>query len=187
MKKFILLFLILLSCMTSRAQEIHYSVYTVGSDCNGASNGRAAVNVVSENPPYTYQWQGIPATGNSATGLAPGTYQLTVTDSAGADTTLNITIAEIKCVITAEMAFTPNGDGYNDSWSVYELEHYSNHLVLVYNRWGQKVFEQSGVYEPWEGRDLLGVPVPDSSYFYIIYGNRDDEESIIKGTVTIIR
>jgi gliding motility-associated-like protein len=127
------------------------------------------------------------ATANFIEGLAAGEYTVSIADSLENDTLVHITINEDPCDITPMILFTPNGDGINDSWLIYNIEHYPDNLILVYNRWGQKVFEHSGSYEPWEGKDLLGIPAPDNSYFYIIYKDKTDEHSILKGSVSILR
>jgi gliding motility-associated-like protein len=169
------------------AQEIDFSVFIRHSDCNGANNGKSEINILPpENPPYTYLWSSGD-TNHIVTGLSPGNYSVTVTDSAGNDTLINITINEIPCLIAADDAFTPNSDGYNDTWSISEIENYPDNRILVYNRWGQKVFDSKGMYKPWDGRDLFGASLPDNSYFYVIYGDSKDESSIVKGTVSIIR
>lgn len=60
--------------------------------CNGAANGSASVNV-SAVTSYTVNWSNG-ATGTSVTGLGPGSYGATVTDSAGCTQAVTITISE---------------------------------------------------------------------------------------------
>lgn len=170
----------------SYAQQIHFTLATRNSDCNGTNNGEAAISVVQEHPPYTYLWN-TGSTSTSINNLAPGNYSVMVTDSSGQDSLVHITIAEISCLLGAGLVFTPNGDGYNDTWPLSNIEFYPENLILVYNRWGQKVYEHHGAYEPWDGKDLFGNPLPDNTYYYVIYGDKKDEKSIIKGTVSIIR
>jgi gliding motility-associated-like protein len=186
--KSVLSIFILCFCLgtISFGQDIHYSLQVINSNCNGFNDGSIQLNVVQENPPYTYLWN-TGSTGSVITNLAPGNYSVTVSDSTGNDSLISITVTEKPCTLAVEIVFTPNSDGHNDTWEIANIEYYSDNLVLVYNRWGQKVFEHSGQYEPWDGRDLLGVPVPDNSYFYIVYGDRKDEKSIVKGCVSIIR
>jgi gliding motility-associated-like protein len=173
--------------IAAAAQDIHYTLQTRDSNCNGFNDGRAVVNVTQLHPPYTFLW----STGSAdhiVNDLAPGTYSVTVTDSTGNDTLISVAIGERTCDIAAKLAFTPNADGINDTWTIASLEYYPDNLILVFNRWGQKVYEHSGAYtDPWDGRDLLGIPVPDNAYFYIIYGDKKDEKSIVKGNVSIIR
>lgn len=87
-----------------------------------------------------------------------------------------------------ENIFTPNGDGYNDVWSIANYQYFSSALVLVYNRWGQKVYEHDGLYHiPWDGKDLFGAEAPDATYYYIIYKDQKEKDKYIKGSVSIVR
>jgi gliding motility-associated-like protein len=176
----------ILSGMSVSAQDISYTLYVKGSQCNGANNGFAQVNATGLNPPFSYSWS-TGATGNAVDGLPPGDYTVLITDATLNDTLVYISIGEAQCPISPEYAFTPNGDGYNDNWAIGNIQFYPNNKILIYNRWGQKVYEHKGEYEPWDGRDLLGIPVPDASYFYIIFGDKGDESTIKKGSVSILR
>ena len=60
--------------------------------------------------------------------------------------------------------------------------------VRVFNRWGSPVFESSGrTYEPWDGRDTKGNPLPMDSYHYIIRLKISGKQYQYKGSVTIVR
>ena len=66
-------------------------------------------------------------------------------------------------------AITPNGDGINDTWTIVNIERYSNAYVSVYNRLGNKVFSSIGYANDWNGvyqnqRERL----PAGSYYYQI-------------------
>ena len=185
MTRYSILFLLFV-VNTMNAQDIEYTLHITDASCNGIINGKANVIVDDTHPPYTYLWN-TGSTTHSVTDLPPGDYSVTVTDSAGNDTLIAVRINEAHCHVSPEQAFTPNGDGHNDSWTIGYIEYFPDNLILVYNRWGQKVYEHRGAYEPWDGKDLLGVPVPDNSYFYIIYEDNKQESSIIKGCVSILR
>ncbi|WP_200911945.1 SprB repeat-containing protein, partial [Pedobacter sp. Hv1] len=62
--------------------------------CNGGNNGSATVNVSGGTTPYTYSWAPSGGTAATATGLAAGTYTVTVTDNAMVTTTQSFTITE---------------------------------------------------------------------------------------------
>jgi len=168
------------------AQTINYTLTIRHSECNDRNNGSAEVTVIPEHPPYFYLWN-TGSTEKFINELVPGDYSVIVRDTLGNDTLISVRIIERACEISPAIVFTPNGDEINDSWSINNIQYYSDNLILIYNRWGQKVYEHSGEYEPWNGKDLFGVSLPDNSYYYIIYGNRRDERSIIKGTVSILR
>tara|TARA_B100002052_G_scaffold2087_1_gene1980 strand:+ start:17176 stop:22383 length:5208 start_codon:yes stop_codon:yes gene_type:complete len=83
-------------------------------------------------------------------------------------------------------AITPNGDGYNDTWTPLDITEYENALVQVFNRWGGLVFESVGgeQYTPWDGTNN-GKELVVGTYYYIIDLNTGDEPQT--GPVTIIR
>ena len=66
-------------------------------------------------------------------------------------------------------AFTPNGDGINDSWMIPGIENYPNSLIKVYNRWGHEVFVSKGYRNDWNGSYKSNSnKLPSGSYMYII-------------------
>ncbi|MEP7277010.1 MAG: PKD domain-containing protein [Bacteroidota bacterium] len=81
-------------------------------------------------------------------------------------------------------AFSPNGDGINDTWVVQYLEAYPGCTVDVYNRYGQVVYHSTGYQKPWDGR-LNGLPLPVGTYYWII--NPKNGRVQENGSVTIIR
>lgn len=80
-------------------------------------------------------------------------------------------------------AFTPNGDGKNETLrpvyvGIRELKQFS-----VFNRWGQLVFTTNQMQKSWEGRDAM-----PGTYVWLIRAVNALGQSIVqKGTVTIIR
>ncbi len=64
-------------------------------------------------------------------------------------------------------AFSPNGDGINDTWEIDDLKEYPDCKVSIFNRWGQELFQSTGYGRPWDGT-YSGKPVPLATYYYII-------------------
>jgi len=63
--------------------------------CNGSSNGSAMVMATGGSPHYTYSWSTTPAqTTVTATGLAAGSYTVTITDSLGCTTPAVATVTQ---------------------------------------------------------------------------------------------
>ncbi|PWJ45034.1 Ig-like domain-containing protein [Sediminitomix flava] len=63
--------------------------------------------------------------------------------------------------------FTPNQDGYNDTFSIDNLEgHYLNEMV-IFNRWGQEIYRKGNYNNDWDGYNQLGNPLPGGTYYYI--------------------
>lgn len=79
---------------------------------------------------------------------------------------------------------TPNGDGYNDTWSIGNLSSAKKPAkVVVYSRAGRKVYESSNYGNDWDGTHK-GNPLPEGSYFYVIEMN---DGEVLKGTISILR
>jgi len=66
-------------------------------------------------------------------------------------------------------AFSPNGDGNDDTWEIDNIGDYPGSRVLVMNRWGGKVFETTAYRRgnEWNGT-IGGQPAPIGTYYYII-------------------
>ena len=61
--------------------------------------------------------------------------------------------------ILISQAFTPNGDGINDTWFIQGIENYPNAQIWVYNRWGQQVFHKRGGYQNDWGVIIKTIPI----------------------------
>jgi gliding motility-associated-like protein len=63
--------------------------------------------------------------------------------------------------------FSPNNDSDNDDWTIYGIENYPNSKILVFNRWGLKVFEGNEFSPTWNGV-YQGEILPTADYYYIV-------------------
>jgi len=83
-------------------------------------------------------------------------------------------------------AFSPNGDGINDEFSVIG-EFVSDFHLQVFNRWGQLVFESMDIGQGWDGT-FMGEQQPMGVYSVVARGVGLDGAPIIKtGSVTLMR
>jgi gliding motility-associated-like protein len=66
-------------------------------------------------------------------------------------------------------AFSPNGDGLDDTWEIDRIAEYPNSRVVIFNRWGSKLFETTGYRRgnEWNGT-INGQPAPIGTYYYLI-------------------
>ncbi len=69
-------------------------------------------------------------------------------------------------------AFSPNGDGINDTWEITGVAAFPNNKLFIYNRWEQKVFEESNYQNNWNGTSNIGNSLnanelPNGVYFYL--------------------
>jgi gliding motility-associated-like protein len=84
-------------------------------------------------------------------------------------------------------AFTPNGDGVNDSWSVAGQVPLTTRLT-VFDRWGGEMHTSSAGDLLWNG-DVRGAPAPDGVYVYrFVYRSECVQgERAVLGHVTLLR
>ncbi len=81
---------------------------------------------------------------------------------------------------------TPNGDGKNDLFIIQNLEKlYPECHVIIFNRWGNVVYESTGYSRPWDGT-YNGEDLPMGTYFYKIELN-DEKNTVFNGDISIIR
>ena len=103
----------------------------------------------------------------------------------------NDTATDNVCVqdlvpITVPNIISPNGDGKNDEFTVLNLAFYPNTRLIIFNRWGQPVFESDGGYQNnWNGKTTGGDDLSDGVYYYEL-SNSNWTEKVV-GNVTIMR
>lgn len=81
-------------------------------------------------------------------------------------------------------AFTPDGNGKNDTWEIKALAAYPLAKVWVFNRLGELVFASNGVTDYWDGMHK-GKKAAAGSYVYMI--DLKNNSPVIKGEVLIVR
>jgi gliding motility-associated-like protein len=88
-------------------------------------------------------------------------------------------------------AFSPNGDGVNDTWIIYGIDENFAFNLKIYNRWGQLVFESKDagemLYEGWDGTNMNGNDVTVGTYYYVIEYSDGTKTRKSNGPVTVIR
>ena len=79
--------------------------------------------------------------------------------------------------------FTPNvEDDINPLWVIENLEYYMSNEVMVFNRYGKKVFSKTNYAGDWNGDNLR-----DGVYFYVLKAKGYFGTDVYRGSVTIIR
>jgi gliding motility-associated-like protein len=142
-----------------------------------------------------FEW----STGESSQGINinnGGLYTVTITNGFNCTITDSIFVFN-TCVgdfIYVPNAFTPDADGLNDVFQA-KGENITDFEMMIFNRWGEKIFESADINKAWIGNDNNGQYYVESDVFvyvikykYIrdIYGTISDWEQI-RGHVTLIR
>lgn len=160
--------------------------------CFGLNDGTATALATGGTAPYTYSWNTFPVQNNAtATNLSAGNYIVTATDNNGCSVSTPVQINEPAPGSCGDVyfpnAFTPNGDTKNENFGpLGNLAAISEYLLLIYNRYGELVFNSRDPFRRWngyyKGKQLSGSYVWSATY---IYKGRFKREE--KGSVTIIR
>ena len=140
----------------------------------------------------TYSW--APAAGLSCTTCQNPTATPTVT------TTYTVTVSQNGCTSTATVtitvdtdhdifipdAFSPNGDGFNETWLVHGKGIKFIHIT-VYDRIGEKMFEANDISVGWDGT-YKGSPMNTAVFvYYVEVGYFDDTTQSFKGDLSLVR
>lgn len=82
--------------------------------------------------------------------------------------------------------FSPNGDGFNDTWNIdFPLQSANTEIsVTIINREGQVVFEDNDYKNTWDGT-FKGDPLPEGTYYYLVFLKAEDKT--LKGSISILR
>ena len=139
--------------------------------------------------PFSVVWS-VEGFGGLENHVGVGEYIVTVTNACGSSTDMVVVEDEYcGCNVWVPNAFTPDGDGSNDTWDIDDLVNFPDAVIEVYDRWGQSVYRSVSYPEPWNGTLRgSGPPVPEGTYYYVI--NLNDlnvNRPPLTGHVAIIR
>ena len=109
---------------------------------------------------------------------------LNVSSPAGCGTDRDSMLVKVYSQVFVPNTFTPNDDRINDNWNIPALSALKNFELIVFNRFGQKVFYLKNENRPWDGT-FKGKEQPSGVYTFVIYSSRFINP--MKGTVMIIR
>ena len=118
---------------------------------------------------------------------APQSYYVTVTDanSCVSGDSVFVNVLNVDAVYIPN-AFSPNGDGINDEFRI-SGNNLQSCSILVYDRWGTKVFETSDLSAGWNG-DYHGARSDAAVYVYRISVTlADGETRKFNGHLTLVR
>jgi gliding motility-associated-like protein len=96
-----------------------------------------------------------------------GWYIVEMMSQAGCSGIDSVYILLIQACLDYPNAFTPNGDGLNDVFQAVSICPITYFRMLIFNRWGEKLFESHDISIGWDGKKN-GVPCPGDTYVFTI-------------------
>jgi gliding motility-associated-like protein len=158
----------------------------VPASCPDVEDGSITLTITGGKLPYSTVWLDGVIT-QDRVNISTGNYSVVVTDFNSCAASLDIVVgvgASERCLVIPTI-ITPNGDGFNDTWKIKNIDLFPNAEVFIYNRWGELVFNSKNLSaNQWNGT-YKGKLLPTDSYHYILYLN--DGSKPRSGVISIIR
>lgn len=108
-------------------------------------------------------------------------YKITLTD------TITINYEDCNKPIWIPNSFTPNGDGLNDIFKIETLTEIEDYTMLIFNRWGQQIFESKDINQGWDGKYKNKiVPLGVYTYRIEVTEKASGENRVYSGKVTVV-
>ncbi len=148
------------------------------------------------NPNWTYKWEPQEGLNNPnihnpiATPTKSTSYTVTVTDEAGCTGTAKVSVSVQSCpdAVFLPNAFSPNNDSKNDELCVRTRPGTLSKLeLIIYNRWGEKVFETTDPSKCWDGSYKNAKLSPDVFGYLLRYSCVEKEEFVKKGNISLLK
>lgn len=166
-------------------EPLEVTFETTEVSCKDQFDGTALASSTGGNGGYQYFWEDGTTTALNE-GLTNDWHSVEVVDLLGCDIidSVFIDINPIACIDPVN-TFSPNDDEYNDTWVIDNVSLYPNLKMLIYNKWGNLIYQSEKVYTPWDGK-VDGKTLPAGVYYYILeLGNEENE--VLKGNITLIK
>lgn len=132
---------------------------------------------------YIFQLdQGPFQTGNVFHNVTAGEHTVTIRDILnGCDDVVLSAVA-----LSYPNFFTPNGDGVNDNWNIWDLIDQPEALINIYDRYGKFIKQISPAGQGWDGT-YNGQPLPSTDYWFQVFYRLNDEEREFKAHFSMKR
>ncbi|RYD54954.1 MAG: gliding motility-associated C-terminal domain-containing protein [Sphingobacteriales bacterium] len=119
-------------------------------------------------PDVSYRWN----TGYNSCCIIPnreGKFAVNVSNECGSYTdTVNVVFSMCDTCVKMPNAFTPNMDGKNDEFKPLTICPITNFHMIIYNRWGNKIFETNDLSIGWNGRTEKDLVADNGAYVYVL-------------------
>ena len=164
--------------------------------CIGDNSGSVEIEINSGTPPFSINW----SNGDSSTliqNLYADTYEVTVIDDNGCETSNSIVLAdpfepcyeEPEINIYIPNSFSPDNNEHNQTWFIVaEGISVQNFTLMIFNRWGQLIWESNDIRVGWDGT-YKNKNVPDGTYTYKIeyQASNGEQKESITGHLNLLR
>lgn len=193
--------------------NVHTFDLQIATDTNLCEGETVTLSLINSEPEYIYTW--TDPKGFSSSEKNPvleelqknqsGKYTVVVSDTILCKDSLSFMLQIDSCsnptfppvvppIIAPQESFSipegfsPNNDGVNDVFTINGLSAYPNNSIVIFNRWGQKVYAANPYHNNWKGENMFGLVVtgsdkqlPEGTYFYLL--EKNNGEAPVKGSI----
>jgi gliding motility-associated-like protein len=147
--------------VTVTASEPALVAYEVSEDF--ANNQSITVTATGQGNNFEYQLDNGPfQDSNVFENVSSGMHTITVRDKYGCGSTVIQAM-----VVNYPKYFTPNGDGFNDSWNIRDLSYQSTAKIVIYDRYGKMLSQIRPSTGGWDGT-YNGKLMPSDDYWFSV-------------------
>jgi gliding motility-associated-like protein len=150
---------------TQTGVNVQFIDASTGSPVSWLWNFGDNTNATSQNAAHTYATEGTL------------NVSLIATDAAGCSDTVS-RVFVVSNSLKIPNSFTPNGDGFNDFFTISGLAAFPNSNLQIFNRWGTEIYQSGDYQNNWDGTNY-----PEGVYFYVL----NTSEKTYSGDVTLKR
>lgn len=183
-------------CISTIFDTVDIPAYSVPVDAGPDQTVKTGelINLVSTLADHYYWFSDFPVritnpfsrytSASLATGSDTVTFYIKVTDKNGCQGLDSLKVFVNRDDESVANFLSPNGDGMNDYFDLSGRMHGGYCGLTILNRWGYEVYHAEEYHNDWNGVDDRGRPLPDGTYYYILFCDRRVTD---KGAITIIR
>ena len=164
--------------------QLELSVTLVSEQFNGTQTAIAIVT--GGNGVYEYQLDNGAWTANNIFSNLTGCNEYTI-KVREINSCAIFEAAEMFLVLDYPKFFTPNGDGFNETWNIKCLENQPLSQIFIYNRFGKLLMKIVPNSLGWDGT-FNGAPMTSSDYWFSVdYVESDGDARTFKSHFTLKR
>ena len=122
---------------------------------------------------------------NVFTNLPTGEYYVNIYDVLG---NCSPTIVGPIYIINYPNFFTPNGDGYNETWNIWDLSHQPEAIISIFDRYGKLLKQMSASSDGWDGK-FNDQDLPSTDYWFLVeyFPQNSTEKQQFRAHFSLIR
>lgn len=135
--------------------------FTVSNAFSSDNSITVNANGIADNFEYSLD-NGPFQDSNVFTNVSSGIHFVTVRDKYGCGS-----VTDSVLVINYPKFFTPNGDGYNDTWNITDLKEQDRAVIYIYDRYGKLMKQLFPNKAGWDGT-FNGQPMPSTDYWFTV-------------------